>query len=32
VSVGAPNATWRFTVRLDGTVDTGLLAEPVRLA
>lgn len=25
-------ATWRLTMNLDGTVDTGLLAEPVRLA
>ncbi|MDW5323205.1 hypothetical protein [Plantactinospora sp. KLBMP9567] len=31
VAVGADDATWRFTVGMDGTVDTGLLAEPVRL-
>jgi hypothetical protein len=30
VAVGADDATWRFTVGIDGTVDTGLLAEPVR--
>jgi hypothetical protein len=30
VAVGADDATWRFTVRTDGTIDTGLLAEPVR--
>lgn len=28
---GADNPTWRFTVRMDGTVDTGLLAAPVLL-
>jgi hypothetical protein len=31
VAVNAGEATWRFTVRVDGTVDTGLLAETVRL-
>ncbi|MEV6301354.1 hypothetical protein AB0M02_18235 [Actinoplanes sp. NPDC051861] len=31
VAVGAENAAWRFTLRLDGTVDTGLFAEPVHL-
>ncbi|GGK95893.1 hypothetical protein [Mangrovihabitans endophyticus] len=31
VAVGAGDATWRFTVRADGTAETGLLAEPVRL-
>jgi hypothetical protein len=31
VAVNADDATWRFTVRADGTVDTGLLAEAVRL-
>ena len=30
VAVGADDATWRFTVDIDGTIDTGLLAEPVR--
>lgn len=31
VTVGAEYPTWRLTVGVDGTVDTGLLAEPVRL-
>jgi len=31
VAFGAEDATWRITVRMDGTADTGLLAEPVRL-
>jgi hypothetical protein len=29
VAVGADDASWRFTVDMDGTVHTGLLAEPV---
>ncbi len=31
VAVGADDATWRFTVGADGTMDTGLVAEPVLL-
>ncbi|MFG1777016.1 hypothetical protein ACGFIR_21620 [Micromonospora sp. NPDC049051] len=31
VAVGAEDATWRFTIGMDGTVDTGILADPVRL-
>jgi hypothetical protein len=31
VAADAENATWRFTVRTDGTVDTGLFAEPLSL-
>ncbi|MFD0518506.1 hypothetical protein [Paractinoplanes durhamensis] len=31
VAVGPGDATWRFTVRPDGTVETGLLRDPVRL-
>lgn len=30
VAVGADDATWRFTLDLSGTIDTGLLAEVVR--
>lgn len=29
VAVDAENATWRFTVGRDGTIDTGLFAEPL---
>ncbi len=31
VAVGAQDATWRFTVGADGTMDTGLVAAPVLL-
>ncbi|MFF5055233.1 hypothetical protein ACFY1S_18830 [Micromonospora sp. NPDC000663] len=31
VAVGMDGATWRFTVGMDGTIDTGILAEQVRL-
>ncbi len=31
VAVNAEDATWRFTVRMDGNLDTGLLTEAVRL-
>jgi hypothetical protein len=31
VAVGVPDPTWRFVVGVDGTVDTGLLAEPVHM-
>jgi hypothetical protein len=30
VAAGADDATWRFTVDMSGTIDTGLLAELVR--
>ncbi|GIF19602.1 hypothetical protein BJ973_006647 [Actinoplanes tereljensis] len=32
VVVGAVEATWRLTVGVDGTLDTGMLAEPARAA
>jgi hypothetical protein len=30
VVIGADDATWRFTLDMSGTIDTGLLAEVVR--